>query len=568
MTTRITKWISGKTFFAALAIFGLSIGFANAQTWNIGTPNATDLKATLSEGMLTINGKGAMKDFANPDSVPWFSVRNSIKSLVIISGVTNIGDFAFYSCGGFTGNLTIPTSVTSIGNYAFSSCSGFTGNLIIPNLVTSIGNYAFFSCSGFTGNLTIPTSVTSIGNNVFSSCWGLTSITIPNSVTSIGNSAFENCDGLTSVTIPSSVTSIGNNAFSFCDSLIAINVNAGNLNYSSENGVLFNKNKTTLFLCPGGKSGNYVIPNTVNLIGDYAFYYCYGLTSVTIPNSVTSIGYGAFFGSDGLISITIPNSVTSIGYNAFGLCRGLTAINVDAGNLNYSSDNGVLFNKNKTTLIQCPGGKSGINVIPNTVTSIGDVAFWGCWGFTSITIPNSVTSIGSFAFCVCNNLTSVTIPNSVTSIGNYAFSGCYGLTSITCLNPDPSLITLGIYVFSSVIVYNCTLKVPVGSVTAYQNAAQWKDFIYIVEESATTVESITNDILRIYPNPVKDELRIEGDVPFNNLSFTIYNLAGKQIINDQWLNGKSINVSSLPQGIYFVKIKIEKGVITKKFVKE
>jgi len=135
------------------------------------------------------------------------------------------------------------------------------------------------------------------------------------------------------------------------------------------------------------------------------------------------------------------------------------------------------------------------------------------------------------------------------------------------LNPDPSLITLGQYVFNVVNKNNCTLKVPAGSVTAYQNAAQWEDF-YIVEESATALESIKNDILRIFPNPVKDELRIESDVPFDKLSFTIYNMAGKQTVSGQLLNDRSINVSSLPQGIYFVKIKIGNNVLTKKFVKE
>ena len=190
------------------------------------------------------------------------------------------------------------------------------------------------------------------------------------SVTSIGKEAFYNCSGLTSVTIPNSVTSIGN----------------------------------------------------------YAFEGCSGLTSVTIPNSVTSIGYAAFLTCSGLTSVTIPNSVTSIGYAAFENCSGLTSINVEKGNTKYDSRNGcnaIIETGNNTLIAGCKN-----TIIPNSVTSIGYSAFYGCSGLTSVTIPNSVTSIGNVAFSHCCGLTSVTIPNSVTSIGYSAFYGCSGLTSI------------------------------------------------------------------------------------------------------------------------------------------
>ena len=205
------------------------------------------------------------------------------------------------------------------------------------------------------------------------------------------------------------------------------------------------------------------IPNSVTSIGEWAFANCSGLTSVTIPNSVTSIGVGAFNGCSGLTSVTIPNSVTSIENYAFYNCSGLTSINVASGNTHYSSIDGVLYNYVQDTLIQCPGAKTSVT-IPNSVTSIGEVAFSDCSGLTSInvasgnthyssidgvlynytqntliqcpgaktsvTIPNSVTSIGDYAFEYCSGLTSVTIPNSVTSIGGSAFWCCSGLTSI------------------------------------------------------------------------------------------------------------------------------------------
>ena len=174
------------------------------------------------------------------------------------------------------------------------------------------------------------------------------------------------------------------------------------------------------------------IPNSVTSIGNFAFEACFGLTSITIPNSVTSIGQMAFWGCTNLTSITIPNSVTSIGQEVFDGCPGLTSIVVENENTNYDSreDCNAIIETNTNTLIA--GCKN--TIIPNSVTSIGSHAFDGCSGLTSITIPNSVTSIGNAAFTYCIGLTSITIPNSVTSIGKDAFSYCNSLTSITIPN--------------------------------------------------------------------------------------------------------------------------------------
>lgn len=174
------------------------------------------------------------------------------------------------------------------------------------------------------------------------------------------------------------------------------------------------------------------IPNTVVGVGESAFQQCANLTSVTIPNSVTTIGLAAFWICDNLTNAVISASVSSIGMRAFNDCTKLTKISVNASNSVYCSVDGVLFNKDKTILIEYPIGKAGSTyAIPNSVASIGQMAFEGCANLTNMTIPNGVTDIGQGAFYCCRNLSSVSLPNSVTNIGAVAFYMCGELTKIT-----------------------------------------------------------------------------------------------------------------------------------------
>ena len=550
---------------------------------------------------LIIYPKGKEGSYTIPNSVTsiedWaFSSCDGLTSVTIGNGVTSIGNNAFSYCDGLT-SVTIGNSVTSIGYDAFFNCSALT-SVTIGNGVTSIGYDAFEGCDALTsinvdsdnpsytslngvlfnkekteliiypkekeGSYTIPNSVTSIGDDAFKDCDGLTSVTIGNGVTSIGNNAFSYCDGLTSVTIGNSVTSIGYYAFFNCSALTSINVDSDNPSYTSLNGVLFNKEKTELIICPIGKEGSYTIPNSVTSIGDDAFRECDGLTSITIPNSVTSIGDDAICSCDALTSVTIGNGVTSIGDDAFWNCDALTSINVDSDNPSYTSLNGVLFNKGKTELIICPRGKEGPYTIPNSVTSIGEDAFKGCDALTSVTIPNSVTSIGDYAFMDCYGLTSVTIPNSVTSIGNYAFYYCYGLTSVTIPN---SVTSIGNYAFYSCValteIYSLSsdpavcgagpfwwvdetipVYIPYGSMSAYKSASEWKEFTNFIESEFTGVDEeviSTSDIKVISGNG------IEINDYYGRIR--IVNIAG-QVVKDAYVNGY-IQLS-LPKGIYIV----------------
>jgi hypothetical protein len=306
---------------------------------------------SLANGTLIISGSGAMPDYTSTlsgststTSTPWDSYRSNITTVNIQNGVTAIGGQAFRGCSRLT-SITIPNSVTTIGNYAFYDCSSLT-SITIPNLVTTIGEGTFQRCSSLT-SITLPNSVTTIGVTAFSSCSSLTSITIPNSVTTIGGSAFGFCSSLTSITLPNSVTTIGNSAFVICSSLTSITVSGGNIAYTSEDGVLFNKSKTEIIAYPGGKTwSTYNIPNSVTSIGNNTFHSCSSLTSITLPNSVTTIGSGAFASCSSLTSITIPNSVKTIGRQAFWRCyslRNVVVLRTTTPSITSGAGNGDTF---------------------------------------------------------------------------------------------------------------------------------------------------------------------------------------------------------------------------------
>lgn len=445
---------------------------------------------------------GRLANITIPDSVASigpqvFDYCTSLASITIPGGVTNIGYEAFADCwsltsitvdeqnlyysssngvlfdkyqtvliealdGGIIGNYTIPDSVTNIATGAFADCTNLV-SIVISDGITSIGSNVFAGCISLT-NVAIPNSVASISYEAFNGCVSLSSITIPNSVTSIGYGAFNSCTSLTNIMIPNSVTnigsspgevSVGNRLFGIyglveiaanCSSLTSITVDAQNLYYSSSNGVLFDKNQTTVIEVPAGIAGNYTVPNGATNIGAEAFAACSGLTDVIIPDSVASIGIGAFNNCGGLTNITIganvvkigdaafascasltavaiPGSVTDLGNEVFGNCGSLTSITVDALNLSYSSTNGILFDKSLSSLIEAPAGVAGNCTIPNSVTSIGNGAFAFCTNLTSITIPGSVTNIGSEAFGFCNNLNNIFFTGNAPSADSSIFFG-------------------------------------------------------------------------------------------------------------------------------------------------
>ena len=350
-----------------------------------------------------------------------FAGCGNLSIIELSDGVTSIGTLAFYGCISLS-SLELPSEVTNIGAEAFYGCSDLS-DIELPGRLTSIGAGVFYNCSSLP-SIELPSGVTSIGNDAFNGCSSLSSIELPSGVTSIGNDAFNGCSNLSSIELPRGITSIEERVFYGCSSLVSVELSNGITSIGI--GAFYNCSSLSSIDLPGG----------VTSIEDWAFYGCSNLSGIELPSGVTSIGVGAFKGCSSLNSIILPNGLTNIGSQAFSNCSSLNSIAIEDGltaelqwdmfsgcdnlssiyvfgkNVKYSSLNGVLFDKDQTTLIYFPKGKSGDYQIPAGVTTINANAFNGCDRIKCVEIPSGVVNIGSGAFSGCTDLVILCDENS------------------------------------------------------------------------------------------------------------------------------------------------------------
>ncbi len=467
---------------------------------------------------------------------PFYSGAVNIPSTVIYNGkpypVIGIYSSAFAYCKDVT-SITIPNSVTKIGEWAFRECKGLT-SITLPNSVTSMDNSIFLDCrnlylvhlpddlrkitsSTFKNciNLTsinIPDSVIIIEPEAFQNCNSLMSIDLPNSITSIGRYAFYDCGSLLSVFIPSSVLNIEGNAFGgYYSALNTITVDENNIVYASENGMLFNKNKTELIRCPRQKQGELVISNLIENIADEAFADCSNLTSLLIPNSVVNIGKSAFSNCNQLYSISFPNSLKNIGELALEWTPWL-----------YSQPEGIVYAGN--AMYEYKG------YMPEN---------------TDIVLKEGIENIPFSFFSEAENLKSITLPKSLTSIKGNAFYGCSNLSEIHSRNPIPPQINTNLYSFYGV-PEACKIYVPKGSYVVYSQAEGWRNFTNIIEKDYNFMDVANIDGISIYN--ISNGICIETIEPINVAIFSIY---GQKLYKSIINSNTDIDLS---KGIYIVTI--------------
>ncbi len=356
------------------------------------------------EGVLTLTGTGAMKDYeagyysSSDTAAPWYD-RDVIyvSSVVIGEGITHIGNYAFYNCM-LLADISLPSTLGTIGRYAFADCDSMN-EIVLPDSVTEIGEWSFGSCKNLTA-ATLSSSLTSIGDAAFYACKKLQGIEIPETVTYIGDAAFEDCTALSgSVTIPAGVTEL-ESTFENCGNLEHVYLNEG-----------------------------------LQKLGSLTFYECNKLTEITLPSTLTEIGSGALSYTS-LAEITIPQGVETLDSNVFSHCTDLVSVTLPSGL--KTIDSYVFWNCTALKNINFPDG----------LEKIGQQAFENCTSLEEVIIPDSVTVLGSDSFHNCTSVKKVRIGKGVEFLPYMGFSGCTSLTDLTICD---GVVYLGRGTFS-----NCT----------------------------------------------------------------------------------------------------------------
>lgn len=385
-------------------------------------------KLETGSGVLTISGTGAMADYkSSKTTAPWLAYKDVITSVIVESGVTYIGNYAFYKCEALT-RVVLADSVTGLGtnvfegctalkavtlskgltalkNYTFRNC-GALESVTFPGGMTSIGNYAFAGCASLK-ELALPASLTSLGTYVFQNCAALTSVTIPDGIQKLDNFSFSGCAALKTVVLPDTVKTLGTNVFKDCTGLTDVTMNG----VSQMNTNVFSGCTALTAL---------LIPEQVTVLPDGAFAGCTGLQGeLVLPERITKLGNQAFKGCTGLTRVLVPDTVTALGSEVFSGCTSLT-------------EAALPVNQTVTTVPQ----KAFSNCValshvtlPAQIVTIDKNAFEGCAALTAIALPEALTTVNESAFAGAG-LTAIDLPDTVKTLGKNVFANCTGLTSL------------------------------------------------------------------------------------------------------------------------------------------
>lgn len=383
-------------------------------------------------GVLTLTGTGAIPDYSSYNT-PWNSFKTHIKEIVIGSGITDIGTYAFYGCSAAE-KITIPEGVQYLRDYSFSYCRKVNEitlpstlraiyfnafewcealeSITIPDGIDIIHNYVFRGCSSLK-TVVLPESVVQLAQGSFAHCIKLESINIPSNVKIIGQQAFFCCESLKTLHFPASVTTLYTNTLQNCDGMLKYTVDPGNPTLSvDEYGVLF-YNDTIIASYPSGSAyTEYEVPSRVTAISSYAFENAKNLEAVTLPEGLLTMKLNAFRGCTALKKVTVPGTVTTIENHIFDGCTSLEEVIIGEG-----------------------------------ITTLANYMFQDCTALKSVTLPETLLSIGSYAFLTCSSLRNVVLPASLSTVSSSAFSGCAGLTHVAykCTQEEASAITVGSY---------------------------------------------------------------------------------------------------------------------------
>jgi len=344
----------------------------------------------------------------------------------------------------------------------------YSGDIVVPSqvayngetyTVTGIGEKAFEE-SGVT-SVALPSSLIKIGDSAFSFAESLTSIALPEGLEEIGGGAFWGCSVLEEITIPSTVKMIGVETFDLCSNLRSINVASGNQCYVADDGVLYTADKKALMGYPAARAADhFTIPSTVDSLACF-FIECRYLESVTVEsNSIDDLSESWFDGSDKFASIT-----------------------VSSGNPYYTTEDGILYNKDKSELLFYPQAKAGSAfTVPQWVKTISSYAFEDCSNLESVTMQEGLDTLKQCVFRGCNALKTVTLPSSLVSISNYVFNECEQISDIYCHITAPYEIEADAFSEYDEPYKSATLHVPAGTKPLYQSTAGWSKFQNIEDD--------------------------------------------------------------------------------------